>query len=104
MNIYGYNNASRPTDIASPLEFPNEQQNAKAGSANFASLLQNYTEQMVQDHNSASKAAVDLATGKGGNTAETLVAVQKASLSFEMMMSVRNKLVDAYREVIRMQV
>ena len=33
-----------------------------------------------------------------------MIAVQKADLSFQMMMQVRNKLIDAYQEIMRMQV
>ena len=33
-----------------------------------------------------------------------MIAVQKADLSFQMMMQVRNKLIDAYHEIMRMQV
>lgn len=75
-----------------------------ADSANFAALLNNYTQQVNHDHKVADSAAQDLALGKGGNTSETLLAIQKADLSFQMMMGVRNKLVDAYREISRMQV
>jgi flagellar hook-basal body complex protein FliE len=71
---------------------------------NFASLVQQYVQQTNQDTKAAQAAAVDLAVGKSSNVSETLLAVQKADLSFQLMMSVRNKLVDAYREVMRMQV
>ena len=36
--------------------------------------------------------------------AQVMVALQKASVSFEAMKQVRNKLVDAYQEIMRMQV
>ncbi len=71
---------------------------------NFASLVQQYVQQTNQDTKAAQEATVDLAVGKSSNVSETLLAVQKADLSFQLMMSVRNKLVDAYREVMRMQV
>jgi len=71
---------------------------------NFSSLIQQYIQQANQDEKSAGKAAVNLAMGKSANVSETLLAVQKANLSFQLMLSVRNKLVDAYREVMRMPV
>ena len=40
-----------------------------------------------------------LATGGDVNAAEVLTAVQKADLSFRMMMQIRNKLVQAYQEI-----
>jgi flagellar hook-basal body complex protein FliE len=71
---------------------------------NFSSLIQQYVQQTNLDTKAANEAAVNLSLGKSSNVSETLLAVQKADLSFQLMLSVRNKLVDAYREVMRMQV
>ena len=43
----------------------------------------------------------------GGNITDVhsaMIAMQKADLSFQMMMQIRNKLVEAYHEIMRMQV
>ena len=47
----------------------------------------------------ADRAVEELMTGGEVNAAEVLTAVQKADLSFRMMMQIRNKLVQAYQEV-----
>ncbi len=47
----------------------------------------------------ANQAVEQLATGEDVNAAEVLTAVQKADLSFRMMMQIRNKLVQAYQEI-----
>ncbi len=78
---------------------------AKAASGEgFGQVLESYLQQMNREHKAAEKAGLDLALGRSQNTAETLLAIQKAELSFQLMMSVRNKLVDAYHEIMRMQV
>jgi flagellar hook-basal body complex protein FliE len=46
----------------------------------------------------------NLFTGGESNPAEVLTAVQKADLAFRMMMQVRNKLVQAYQDMMRMPV
>jgi flagellar hook-basal body complex protein FliE len=51
---------------------------------------------MQQD---ADVAVEQLMTGGEVNPAEVLTAVQKADLSFRMMMQIRNKLLQAYQEV-----
>ena len=84
------------------LQVGNKQDSGKA--ENFSAVLKAYTEQMNHDSKSAHAAGEALAAGESVNTSETLLAIQKADLSFQMMLGVRNKLVDAYREVIRMQV
>ena len=45
-----------------------------------------------------------VATGQTDNLAEVLTAVKKADVAFSMLMEMRNKLVDAYREVQQMRV
>jgi flagellar hook-basal body complex protein FliE len=45
-----------------------------------------------------------LMTGETQDLHTTMLAVQKADLSFQMMMQVRNKIVQAYQEIMRMQV
>ena len=43
-------------------------------------------------------------TGESQDLHSTVIAMQKADLSFQMMMQVRNKLMQAYQEIIRMQI
>jgi flagellar hook-basal body complex protein FliE len=43
-------------------------------------------------------------TGESQDLHNTVIAMQKADLSFQMMMQVRNKIVQAYQEIMRMQV
>lgn len=45
-----------------------------------------------------------LATGENRNLHETMIAVEKASISFQFMSQVRNKALEAYQEVMRMPV
>ena len=52
----------------------------------------------------ADQAIQDLTTGESKDVAQTMIAVQKASLSFQLMTQVRNKIVQAYEEVMRMPI
>ena len=45
-----------------------------------------------------------LATGENRNLHETMIAVEKASVSFLFMSQIRNKALEAYQEVMRMPV
>lgn len=62
----------------------------------------------LQGVNAAQKASdvqtAGLATGQVENIHEVMIASEKASLSLELTMQVRNKVVEAYQEVMRMQV
>ena len=81
-----------------------EQTNAASGKGRFGALIRQYVEQTNLQEHAADKAAIELATGASHNVSETMLALKKADVSFQLMLSVRNKLVDAYREVMRMQV
>jgi flagellar hook-basal body complex protein FliE len=52
----------------------------------------------------ADQSIEDLVTGNSDDIHSTMIAVQKADVSFRLLMAVRNKLLDAYDEVMRMQV
>lgn len=83
---------------------PDTSAGAAPQEGHFASLVKQYVDSTNTQQLDASKAAVDLATGKNQNISDTMLALQQADVSFQMMLSVRNKLVEAYREVMRMQV
>lgn len=94
-------NGINPGSQLAPLSV-GEGQSAKP--ANFSAMLKHYVEQTnIQEHQ-ADQAATALAEGKKANLSETLLAIEKADLSSQLLFSVRNKLVEAYREVMRMQV
>ena len=46
----------------------------------------------------------DLIAGKTKNIHETMLQLQKADLSLKTMMQVRNKILEAYKEIMKMQV
>ena len=52
----------------------------------------------------ADQAVNQLMTGGDINPAEVLTAVQKADMSFRLMMQIRNKLVSAYQEVSQIRI
>lgn len=63
------------------------------------SMLDNVNEQML----TAQQKSVALATGKSGDEPGTIKAVEEASLAMQFTLAIRNKLMDAYTEVERMQ-
>lgn len=71
-------------------------------------LFANLMTKQVQDVNSmqlnADEMVHTMLTGGEVNEAEVLTSVQKADLAFRMLLQVRNKLVDAYREIQQIQI
>ncbi|MEW6264163.1 MAG: flagellar hook-basal body complex protein FliE [Thermodesulfobacteriota bacterium] len=62
--------------------------------------IKNTNEAQVKAHT----AMEELAAGKSANIHETMIAIQKADISFKMLMQVRNKIINAYQEIMRMPV
>ena len=77
---------------------------APAEGPGFKQMLEGYMDQVNQLQQEAGKTVVDLATGKMDNLHQVVAALSEADLSFRLMMQVRNKLVEAYKEIMRMQV
>ena len=70
----------------------------------FSELLMNSVQKVNSLQEEANDAIQKLASGKSKNIHETMLAVEKADIAFRTMNQVRNKIIDAYKEVMRMQV
>jgi len=74
---------------------------AKVGKENFKDLLTGAIEEVNSLQQSSDTQIKDLMTGKSQDLSATVMAVQQADSSFRMMMSVRNKIIEAYKEIQR---
>jgi flagellar hook-basal body complex protein FliE len=72
------------------------------GASDFLSMLKSQIAEVNDLQHEADAASSGLALGKVG-IQEAMIAVQKADVSFRYMMQIRNKAIEAYREVMRMQ-
>ena len=70
----------------------------------FKELLTRHLDEVNQLQFEADRALRDLVTGQTDNLHGVIVAMTEADLSFRLMMQVRNKLLEAYNEIMRMQV
>lgn len=69
----------------------------------FSSILKSAIQRVENTGNNAAAAVDQFLSGEGGELHETVLATQRAALEFDMFMQVRNKVVSAYQEVMRMQ-
>ena len=76
-----------------------------AGDGNsFASWFEAELGKTNTQISAADKAVADLVLGKTDNLHQVMITLEKAKLSFELMVEVRNKALEAYQEVMRMQI
>ncbi|WP_456275502.1 flagellar hook-basal body complex protein FliE [Bacillus sp. AK128] len=70
----------------------------------FADFLKNSIDQVNKAQNQSDIATNKLANGEKIDLHEVMIASQKGSITFQATMEIRNKVVEAYQEVMRMQV
>ncbi len=70
----------------------------------FSKVLGNAVNNLAEKENSANNAIVRLAAGEDVNLHQVMLSMQEADIAFQIALQTRNKLVDAYREIMRMQV
>ena len=68
----------------------------------FDDVMQEAIGKLSQVQSDAEQAVKELATG--GDASQAIIAMEKADMNFQHMVEVRNKLIAAYQEVMRMQV
>ncbi|MEZ6195541.1 MAG: flagellar hook-basal body complex protein FliE [Planctomycetota bacterium] len=74
------------------------------GGGKFGEVLKNLLSETDDLQHEADKAVEQLLSGEKQDVHEVMLSMAKADVSFRMMIEVRNKLVEAYQEVMRMQV
>ena len=70
----------------------------------FKDMLENSIQRVNEMQQAAEKAKIGLATGGTENIGEAMAQVRKAELAFQQLVEIRNKLVDSYQELMRMQI
>ena len=95
----GLSSIGGPTETFSGMS-PVEGHHAGGG---FLGSLKDAIAQVNEVQLDASPAADKLVSGESDNVHQMMMALQKADVSFQLMMQVRNKLVSAYEDIQRMQ-
>ncbi|MBI5741663.1 MAG: flagellar hook-basal body complex protein FliE [Nitrospirae bacterium] len=70
--------------------------------SSFEDVINEAMSKVSQVQNDADKAVGELA--KGGDVTSAILAVEKADMSFQLMVEIRNKLLSTYEEIMRMPV
>ena len=70
----------------------------------FGAVLQDAMGKVGQFNQAASKSVESFLSGEGDDLHKTIMTTQRADLAMELFLQVRNKVVQAYQEVMRMQV
>ena len=74
-----------------------------SGGINFGDVLKNAVNSVNQVNDSAAAQVSNLLQTGNGDMNSVMIAVEKADVSFQLMMQVRNKIVNAYQDIEKMQ-
>ncbi len=77
---------------------------SKEAGPSFADTLAEAVQNVNQLHLDSDRRAQELATGKSDDIAGVMIATEKADIALRAMVQVRNKIIDAYQEIMKMQV
>jgi flagellar hook-basal body complex protein FliE len=100
MTINGLNPA-----LASQLpSSPASVDTAGASGGSFGSVVRDAVESLDKTQQASAQAMAQAVTGESPDLHRTIIALQTADLGFQFALQVRNKVMDAYQEIMRMQV
>jgi flagellar hook-basal body complex protein FliE len=71
-------------------------------SGNFSDTLKETLDEITRLQSAANRKVAGLVSGNGEDLPSTMIAVEQANVAFELMVEVRNKIVQAYQEISQM--
>jgi flagellar hook-basal body complex protein FliE len=83
---------------------PTSNTTAPAAGGDFKNVLNSAIQQVESSRTNANNAVQSYLSGENQELHSTILATQTAELQFDMFMQVRNKVVGAYQEIMKMQV
>ncbi|MHB9031051.1 MAG: flagellar hook-basal body complex protein FliE [Candidatus Latescibacterota bacterium] len=96
---------TRAGDVGRILPLKPQDTNPATGSGeSFAQVLERFVSDVNTLQNKASESIEKLATGEISDVHQVMIAVEEANTAMEFMLEIRNKIVEAYQEIMRMPV
>ncbi len=90
---------------ASQMETPAVSSSSSVpGDKSFADTLKSAISEVNQMQQVSNKKMQELSVGKTDNVADVMITAEKADIAMRVMVQVRNKVIDAYNEIMRMQI
>jgi len=87
-----------------PTKILNQENKSQGEVISFGDYLQTALNSVNQLQLDSTQIGIDFAAGKTDNIHEVMIAGEKADIAMQLTMQIRNKVVDAYNEIMRMQI
>jgi flagellar hook-basal body complex protein FliE len=96
--------AGLPTpELQMPDSITGSTKSSTSGPSPFQHVLSNAIQEVEGAKTSADQSVASFLSGEGQDLHSTILATQRADLEFQMFLQVRNKVVSAYQEIMKMQ-
>ncbi|KAA3615456.1 MAG: flagellar hook-basal body complex protein FliE [Calditrichaeota bacterium] len=92
----------QPTAL-DPTKTQNKEQR-KSTAPDFMDTMKSFLNETNELHMKAADQVESLVSGETTDVHDVMIAMEKASVSFEMVMEIRNRMLEAYQEIMRTQV
>lgn len=93
-----------PSTIAPTSLDPTTVPEIGAAPGSFSNVLGQFVGEVNAKQTAATDAVTGLISGQNVSLHQAMISIEEASTSFQLMVEVRNKLLDSYQELMRMQV
>jgi flagellar hook-basal body complex protein FliE len=90
--------------VSSSVMSPGTAQSVQGNTKNFGEFLTEALGEVNSLQQTAATASYNLAAGKLQDISQVTIATEKATIAMQLTMQVRNKMIDAYQEIMRTQV
>jgi len=91
-------------NVQSPMSKTRLNRELREVTTSFGDMLKEFVSDVNTLQAEAGKAIEKMVAGEATDIHDVMIAVEKAKTSFELLMELRNKTIDAYRELMRIQV
>ena len=98
------NAINSPDSTGAPVQLDRTAPVDRVTAPGFAQMFEKFIKGVDQKKKISARETQDLILGRSDNIHEAVVKSQEAGVAFNLMIEVRNKLVDSYKELMRMQV
>lgn len=85
------------------IKYPDQKHTAVTPDNSFTSTVKNSLNQVNELDKAKNQAITDFASGRNQNVHDLMITMQKSSMAMKLTSAVRGKLLEAYKEIARMQ-
>ena len=83
---------------------PNSNKVKDGAKPDFSNTIREFLSSVNNSQKNAAEKVTEVIDGTSENIAEAMTAVEESRLNFQLLLEVRNKLLEAFREIQRMQI